>query len=564
MFFKLFNKPANKTGIAFVNLVLIACFIISEIGCHTTSTYKYPKENLEYTNSNPENGNLKIISIVLKNGTKVDTKDYEVVYDDSAKSLKLMREDSTIEGKFVNIKRSDKPGIYDTVITYSKVSVGHKTKRTIPINDVLDIYVKKTEFEVGLTILTVLGIITGFVALIFIIILAAKQSCPFVYTFDGNKYVFDGEPLGGAICSGLSRTDYSRLENLKPSGGKFKLLVRNEADEKQFLDEIKLLLIPHDENKSVTPDPEGGFFTYDKIIPPVSVIDESGSDVSAFFTDKDDIKWQTQMPYDTSFKGIVEKHNLKFRFPKPEGAKNALLFINCGTALWGSYMIKAMLQLRGNKVDDWYKNINSGDFEMSKLYSFMEREELYTLKVNLLEDGSYRTRTYIPAGGPFLDEDKIIKLPLDNVTDNYVEFTLNPPAGYWKIDRLGLIYDYEKIDNENIRELDAVYANDGEGNDFKDAIRSRDKNYYNMLLVGNTANIYYDVPPEFEMTKNEIYLKTSGYYEVNTDKKINEQKELIEAIMSTPGKIIKYSMMLYNQKVKGITEHNTFDDKKIK
>ena len=552
MFFRFYNQQKNKLVITAIHLILLTGFIFTINGCTTTRIEQYPTDNLN------SHGRIKTKLIVLKDGKNIYTVDKEVVYTDSNKSLVIMYSDSLVTGKDIHLYPTDKPGIYDTVKTDIKTFKSTGIERIIPINDVLEIYVEKTEPNVGGTILATLGVVVGLAA----IVMLAKQCCPFIYSFDGGKYIFDGEPLGGAICNGLTRTDYSRLENLNPSDGKFKLLIRNEADEKQFLDEIKLLIVPHKENTFVTPNPEGEFFNYSEIIRPESVIDETGRDVSVFFKDKDNIKWQTQMPYDSSFAGGIERHNLKFRFPKPKGAKNALLLANCGTALWGSYMIKEMLQLRGSKVDDWYKSVNSGGTEMMKLYQFMEREELYTLKINLLEGNEYKTKTYIPAGGPLLDEDKIIRLPLENVIGDYVEFTLNPPAGFWKIDQIGIIYEYEVIGKDKIKELDAVYAIDQDGKDFKNEIKNVDKKYYNMPEIGNASNLYYDIPPAFDKIRNEIFLKTTGYYEVRVDRNKTEQRALIDEIMTTSNKIIQYSMSIYNKRIKELMVNKTFDGNK--
>ncbi|MEZ4690129.1 MAG: hypothetical protein R3A12_08070 [Ignavibacteria bacterium] len=121
----------------------------------------------------------------------------------------------------------------------------------------------------------------------------------------------------------------------------------------------------------------------------------------------------------------------------------------------------------------------------ANLIEFLSKEELFMLKVNLLEDDQYKVKTLIPAGGPLMDEDRVIRLPIENVTGDYIEFILNPPAGFWKFDQIGIIYDYELIEEENIKVLDAIYAVDQDGRDLISMISTTDKIYYDMPDEGN-------------------------------------------------------------------------------
>lgn len=574
MFFRIFNQPKNKFALRIITLTILICFNITMNGCMTTGTVKFPK------NISDQKSIVRIAYVVLVDGTKITTHDKKLNYTDNTNSLIVMNYDTIITKNKLILIQTDKPGKYDTLkndtgkIYDTKLTILSGKKVTFPAAEVLEVFVEKSEVDGGLTTLLVLGIIAG-VALTTLLISKATEpdepskppdptprppdtttgggSCPLVYSFDGDKYVFDSEPISGVISESLTRTDLSGMEFLNQSEGKFKLLVKNQPEEKEMLDELKLVCVAYDENTFVTPNPEGEFFNYKNIIRPESVTDENGNDVSAFFNEKDNVRWQTLMPYDTSFHGGIQRHSLKFRFPKPAGAENALIFVNCGTAYWGSSMIKNVLQLKGENVEDWYGNMLTGGKEMQKLFQFIQREELFWLNVDLLEGDKYVTRTYIPAGGPMMDEDRIIRLPLKNVTGNYIEFILNPPAGFWKIDRLGIIYDYKIIEKDKINELDAVYAKDQNGKDIRSEIKSIDKNYYQMPDDGDYANIFYDAPPDFDKKKNMIFLKTTGFYEIYIDKGKSEQTELVEEILMSPGKIIEYSMSVYNQRIKSIS-----------
>lgn len=575
MFFRIFNQPKIRSLNTAVIFIIVFCHIFMVNGCVTTSTVKYPRENI----INSKNIN-KIEYIILNDGTKIDTKNKQILFIDTLNSIIIKNYELITENTNANytdsiktIKNINSKNKKATLVS----SYGKNT--VIQMKDILEFFIEKTETNTFNTTLFVTGVIAG-VALTTILIKNATdntdepavpptpppqpppppppQSCPLIYSFDGEKYVFDSEPLSGVISEGMKRTDYTKLEKLKPSEGKFKILIKNQPGEKEMLDEIKMVSVSHSENTSVTTNAEGQFFTYKKIMKPESVTDENGKDITVFFKEKDDIRWQTQMTFDTSGRTVSDRHQLKFKFSKPEGAKRALIFANCGTAYWGSHMIKVFLDMKGDKVSEWYGSLFSSDKEMQKLLQYLVSEELFMMKVNLLEGDNYNTKTFIPGGGPLVYEDRVIRLPLEKVTGDHVEFILNPPAGFWNIDQIGIIYDYDMTGKDKIKEFDAVYAADQDGRNVLAKISNIDKDYYAMPDLGNYSNIEFGMPEGFDKSVNEIFLKTTGYYEIYTDKSKSEQTALIEDIMNTPGKIIEYSMALYKKDMKILSESINF------
>lgn len=68
-------------------------------------------------------------------------------------------------------------------------------------------------------------------------------------------------------------------------------------------------------------------------------------------------------------------------FPKPADAKQVKLIANAATGLWGSYMIKQMVALRGRDVGKFYTAVNHSQSARKALSDWEVREELYRLKV---------------------------------------------------------------------------------------------------------------------------------------------------------------------------------------
>jgi hypothetical protein len=429
-----------------------------------------------------------------------------------------------------------------------RVIVGTKDDGVLsvtPVEKVLEARILKYETTVAGTILLTIGVLAGIALVTLLVVAATKQSCPFVYSYDGENWTFDGEPYGGAITRGLQKTDYSRLEHLKPVNGEYQLLVRNEADETQHTDEMKLLIVDHPDGTQIAPTYAGTMCAFSRALPPLSVTDETGEDLSSFFRDRDEVKWQTHLPADSQFLGKDLRHHLTLTFPRPRNSSHAKLLVNAGTALWGSNMIKQMLLLRGNKVDAWYADIDRHGQELSNLYYFMEREELYTMKVNVWEKSGWVQRAVMNAGGPLIDEDRVVDIDLGHAEGDSIRIRLNPPFGYWKIDYIGLIDDTVSI--SSIKELSPIWGADQQGQDVTQSLASSDGNYYSMPDVGNWSKLGFVAPPAMTAPgmKRTVYLRSTGYYDLHLRKDAPEQTALIQELGLKPGKIVEYSLRCY-------------------
>ena len=80
---------------------------------------------------------------------------------------------------------------------------------TVPFTDINSVSLNKRDHAMELTVF-VLGV-AGVAGAIFLIILATKSSCPFVYVKNGDTYKFIGELYPGVLTENMQRDDYIPL-----------------------------------------------------------------------------------------------------------------------------------------------------------------------------------------------------------------------------------------------------------------------------------------------------------------------------------------------------------------
>jgi cytochrome c-type biogenesis protein CcmH/NrfG len=176
-----------------------------------------------------------------------------------------------------------------------------------------------------------------------------KGSCPFLYTWNGEEYVFVkdvlwrsalGMPLG--IMGGTTAyafpdasDDYIKIPGklLKPGNGVYSIQVTSELWETIYTDKIQLVAVDHPkdvdiyvaEQFSPPPFPPLKIYQVSEPVAPVSAMDNNGNDVLTLIAEKDDKYISGYTP--GKYQGIIEMTDLILD-PGNVSTGNLLLYMN--------------------------------------------------------------------------------------------------------------------------------------------------------------------------------------------------------------------------------------------
>jgi hypothetical protein len=418
------------------------------------------------------------------------------------------------------------------------------TSLSIPIDSTLYVRVQRIN-AVNTSLLTIAILIPVLVGAIIIAwALSDSMNCPYVYSFDGQHYIFDAQPLGGAFSRGLERADLSRLEHLRPVDGKYRLLVRNEeTSETQYLDEARLIVADHPAGTRVVPDSTGSLHVIGDVVTASSVTDENGNDIHRFFDASDEVAWQTKMPIDESWRALPPRHELTFEFPRPRDATSADLVVKAGTANWGSEMIHQLIALRGDTIDEWQESMDAGGTALHDWNAFNTREELYSLRLDVLVGDRWVPRAWIPGGASLATEERVIPIDFSGVRGDAVKMRVCPPRGFWTLDFLGLEFEHHLSPAVTLVPLHRAITHDHA--DVTSLLSTVDGQRYVMPRVGDEVTMEFAAPEMQTAGNRTVFLDMRGYYHAHIDKTEPEQKSLIDELARDNGRVVEYAMDLY-------------------
>lgn len=556
-------KELRKEKLPSVSIEQIGNKKISEILLQNNRIYKFDNTGGSFDSKN------EMVEGNIDNGAFIKMK-IERIKEIHTESPVLINKDEIYQNNDLFISQLVKERTYEFIsfdengadINYNIPVVTGVTEEgnpaVIKTSDIL--YVNVSTFSGILTGLLVTGLIIGILAVVVTLAVPKKKepiqigskegsiSCPFIYSFNIDKYVLDAQPLGGAITKGLQRTDLSKLDFLIDDEGKYKILVRNEMPETQYIDELGLFIVDHPEYSDVITNLDGGIHIVNDPQESVYARNESGTDLLPFVSKIDNVFWQTKLPVTTPLHDTTFRHQLTFAFPKPKGKKRAKLLFNGGTALWGSNMIGEILDLYGDKIDSWYEkvdNLSGKEIEKEQMMQFVVREELYYLNIRVKEGDNWSRQGLIFGGGPFVYETHSYDLDLSKVTGDSLIIQLTPPYGFWSINYLAV--DYEDNINPKVSELSLSDVVDHKGKNILNVLSAEDDNYVVLSEIDDYFIAEFNAVPKIEGMERTFFVKTNGYYKIQLSKDHPMQTQMLYDIVNNPGKAVEYSMKRFNQ-----------------
>jgi hypothetical protein len=389
--------------------------------------------------------------------------------------------------------------------------VGDSTRK-FAVHDVQRVWVRRS--SPGRTVALTVGILVGAFVGTVAIAVATKNSCPFIYAWDGHQYVFDAEPYGGAVSRGLERDDYAELTHLTADHGTYRLLLTNEVNETQYTNQIQLLAVDHAPGIVIKPDEFGHLYAFGSVTPLGSARDQAGRDLTPWLASTDQRVWEPA-PVPNPDGSI--RQDIRLTFPRPAGATQAYLITNAGTAMWGGMMIRDMLALRGDSLVAWYRAMDHDSAARAAIHAWNLRDELFALKIQVEEPTGWEVRGVIPGGGPFLTADRVVALDVSHVLGDSLHLRIRPPSGFWALNSFAVAYS--SIAGVTVDTLALASAVTESGRDVRAALTSADTQYYAMPTNNDRAYLTFAAPPQRPGTVRTVFVHARGYYSIHIDPK---------------------------------------------
>ncbi len=372
-----------------------------------------------------------------------------------------------------------------------------------PMSDINEIRIIDRNTGKEIAVYALIGI--GALAVASAIAAATKSSCPYVYVFNGENYVFEGEIYGGAIGKNLERTDYMPLPSLKMNEGSYTIRLSNELKERQYTNLLELLLVEHPAYEKILLDKNGKPQLVGNAVMPTEAYSSNQEDLLPLLTEKDDRK---HLFDDTD----VQKNTVVLSFDKPSDADQANLVLKGKNTLWFDYLFGEFLEKFGVSYADWMKKQSENDpaDRMRRIH-----DSDFPLSVSIWDNDKWRSVDDLMTVGPLASREFVIPMDIRNLDGNEIRIKLQTGFMFWELDYAAM--DFRVNTNLNSKVIRPFVAIGTGSIDWKYALERSDHQYMAQENTGDVTEILFTVPDAMRDRPHTAFLKVQGYYELVRD-----------------------------------------------
>jgi hypothetical protein len=391
----------------------------------------------------------------------------------------------------------------------------------------VDVYDKDTAMTVGSWFLGIAGGLALAYLAVAIIVLIFKESCPFIYAWDGEQYRFAGEIYSGTIYKPLERHDYLKLP-FYPGAAQYKIKITNEVREIQHTNLLELMVVDHPKGSGVWVDKSGQVYSLSSLLSPVKAVTQEGKEVTSLLNGKDEVFYQSE----PAGQKIPDRDGIILEFPRPAGTSGALV-IRAKNSILLDYMMGEFNHLFGDSYQAFMKKRQRGSGERLSQWSVNQG---IPLALSVERNGKWEPVDYYNVVGPMAFKEDVLGFPLNGSESDPLRVKLEFGYFFWEIDYtgLGVVSEAETVTSV----LPAVSAINETGEDVSGFLKSDDAGYYTQPETTNFAEISFVLPKDTQAERS-IFLHSKGWYQILIDPQGKPDMKYLKAFRE-PGRFNQF------------------------
>jgi hypothetical protein len=184
--------------------------------------------------------------------------------------------------------------------------------------------------------------VTGAIA----IFVAIACSCPHVYLNNGENWTFSNSLFTGAMNPTLERVDFKKIKDYHPESDELSIEIRNEEQEIQMTNMLKLLAVYHQVGEEILYTSKGEIVKIKNAIVARQLSNDNGPLNLVLNSKENDDSYSFNSTDKTGFSNLQATFDIKNK-------KNTQLLVGVKNPKWGGYVYHEFTKFFGAYFQKW-------------------------------------------------------------------------------------------------------------------------------------------------------------------------------------------------------------------
>lgn len=378
------------------------------------------------------------------------------------------------------------------------------------------------------------GIPVGIIA----VIIATKQSCPFVFVDDGSGERLVGEGYPSAIYRSIQREDL--LELPVRGTGDLKLRLANLVDETQYTDRLDLLAVDHAPGERALATADAKVVVVGPSRPPLAARDLAGSDCLEQVAAVDQVVWKTDLRRASAAPKPALKEGLTASFAAAPG--RPVLEVQLRSTRWLEAVTGRYFAAMGDRFPDLLERLNAAD---GSLIQDWRHKEGIDLKAEVLQRGTWRPLGHVYPTGAACYRRIALPFPADWSGGGPVQVRITGGTGFWWVDALALSTQSPAQPAPTRVGLTSARGQNGE--DQLPVLDLVDGKFHVMSQPGEEVDARFTLPPVPQGSARSVFMRIRGYYNPHAPALPRKALLTLNRMLTEEGAFVRFGLDAYRE-----------------
>jgi hypothetical protein len=257
------------------------------------------------------------------------------------------------------------------------------------------------------------------------------ESCPYVYAWNGERYVLEAEPFGVGFGRALELTTMHLLPSARSENGTVRLRLTNERPETHYVNSLALYAIDLGREPGAVLDDQGRAWPLSRREAPATASDRTGRDILADVASADGQIWECDPSTLTPGSGYVDVLDLAFVRPR-RASTGSLVLTGINTSI-STAIFSYMCRVLGNQAPLLVHAMETDPELIRTLRSYLDDA---ALKASIWNGREWQEAGAFRPEATAIAFTRALRIRVPESAGDTVRIRLRGMADVWKLDAL--------------------------------------------------------------------------------------------------------------------------------